>query len=53
MPEAVCELVSPLKPFESMAMGHAVVGSDVAALKEIIKPGKNGILFNKGNSKSL
>ena len=30
-PDIVCEFISPLKPFESMAMGQVVVGSDVAA----------------------
>ncbi|QNN82250.1 glycosyltransferase family 4 protein [Brachybacterium sp. Z12] len=28
----------PLKPFEAMAMGKAVVASDVAALAEIVTP---------------
>ncbi|MBK0330729.1 glycosyltransferase [Brachybacterium sp. MASK1Z-5] len=34
-PARVCELVTPLKPFEAFSTGRAVVLSDVAALKEI------------------
>ncbi|MFC7375403.1 glycosyltransferase [Brachybacterium sp. GCM10030268] len=53
LPLPVCEMVSPLKPFEAMAMGKAVVASDVAALKEIIMPGVNGHLHEKGEAESL
>ncbi|MEK9651584.1 MAG: glycosyltransferase family 4 protein, partial [Poseidonia sp.] len=52
-PDIVCEFISPLKPFESMAMGQVVVASDVAALKEIVADGEHGRLFKKGNSQSL
>ena len=53
LPLPVCEMVSPLKPFEAMAMGKAVVASDVAALKEIITVGLNGYLHEKGNTESF
>lgn len=53
LPLPVCEMVSPLKPFEAMAMGKAIVASDVAALAEIITPGENGFLHAKGDAKSL
>ncbi|APX33080.1 hypothetical protein BH708_10560 [Brachybacterium sp. P6-10-X1] len=53
LPLPVCEMVSPLKPFEAMAMGKAVVSSDVAALKEIVTPGVNGYLHEKGSAESL
>ncbi|GAA1489403.1 glycosyltransferase [Brachybacterium sacelli] len=53
LPLPVCEMVSPLKPFEAMAMGKAVVASDVAALQEIVTPGVNGYLHRKGSSESL
>jgi len=49
----VCEMVSPLKPFEAMAMGKRVICSNVAALEEIIEEGVNGELFEKGNVASL
>ena len=52
-PDIVCEFISPLKPFESMAMGQVVVGSNVAALREIIVDGEHGRLFNKGDSHNL
>lgn len=53
LPLPVCELISPIKPFESMAMAKAVVVSDVAALAEIIADGKTGRLFRKGDSEDL
>lgn len=53
LPLEVCELVSPLKPFEAMAMGKAVLCSDVAAMAEFIDPGVNGLLFRKGDLDSL
>ena len=52
-PDIVCEFISPLKPFESMAMGQVAVASNVAALSEIIKDFENGRLFKKGDSYSL
>ena len=53
LPLKVCELVSPLKPFEAMAMGIPVIASDVAAMEEFITPNENGILFRKGDCDSL
>lgn len=51
--QLVCQLVSPLKPFEAMAMGKAVVSSDVAALRESIEPGVNGLLHKADDVDSL
>lgn len=53
LPLPVCEMVSPLKPFEAMAMGKVVVASDVAALAEIVDDGTTGLLFRKGDTASL
>ncbi len=53
LPLRVCELISPIKPFESMAMAKAVVASDVAALQEIITDGTTGRLFRKGDANDL
>ncbi|RRR18461.1 hypothetical protein DS079_09655 [Brachybacterium paraconglomeratum] len=53
LPLPVCEMVSPLKPFEAMAMGKAVIASDVAALAEIVTPEMNGLLHEKGSAESL
>lgn len=52
-PLPVCELISPIKPFEAMAMEKAVVASDVAALSEIVEDGVTGRLFAKGNADDL
>jgi glycosyltransferase involved in cell wall biosynthesis len=39
------ELVTPLKPLESMAMGKAILASDVGGHKELIDDGRTGCLF--------
>lgn len=52
-PLPVTEAVSPLKPFEAMAMEKCVIASDVAALDEIIQQGENGMKFQKGNIDSF
>ncbi len=52
-PIALCEMVSPLKPFEAMAMHKAVVASDVRALGEIVTDRVTGLLFRKGDVKDL
>ena len=49
----VCELVSPLKPFEAMAMGKAIVCSNVAALAEIVSDNETGLLHAKDNVNDL
>lgn len=52
-PFKVCELISPIKPFEAMAMRKTVVASDVAALAEIVEDGVTGRLFAKGDADDL
>ncbi len=52
-PWEVCELVSPLKPFEAMALQKAVIVSGTRALVEIVRDGYNGLVFEKGNEASL
>jgi PEP-CTERM/exosortase A-associated glycosyltransferase len=47
------DLTPPLKPLEAMAMGKAVVGSDVGALRELLGDGKAGLLFKAGDSHEL
>jgi PEP-CTERM/exosortase A-associated glycosyltransferase len=39
------ELVTPLKPLEAMAMGQAVLGSDVGGIAELVKHNVTGLLF--------
>lgn len=53
LPLPVTEIVSPLKPFEAMAMQKAVIVSSVAALAEIVTDGTTGLIFTKGSSDSL
>ena len=52
-PWPVCEMVSPMKPLEALAMEKAVVASDVRALAGMIQDGHTGLLFRKGNVASL
>ena len=44
----VCEVVSPLKPFEAMAMGRAIVVSSVKPLKEFVQTPTDGLGVPKG-----
>ncbi|TDE15924.1 glycosyltransferase [Jiangella asiatica] len=53
LPLPVCELISPIKPFESMAMAKAIVVSDVAALTEFVDDGVTGRVFRKGDPDDL
>lgn len=52
-PWEVCEMVSPLKPFEAMAMEKAVVVSSTRALREIVEHDRTGLVFEKGSATSL
>jgi PEP-CTERM/exosortase A-associated glycosyltransferase len=38
-------LTTPLKPLEAMALGKAVLASDLPALRELVRPGETGLLF--------
>ncbi|WP_165842338.1 glycosyltransferase family 4 protein [Paenibacillus xerothermodurans] len=49
----VCELVTPLKPYEAMAMAKIVLVSDIPALREIIIDKQTGIVFEAENVQSL
>ena len=49
----VTRLVTPLKPFEAMRSGRAVVMSDLPALAEIIEDGKTGLLYPAGDAQKL
>ena len=46
-------MVSPLKPFEAMAMEKAVLSSDVSALTEIITDQVTGLIFKKDSPDDL
>lgn len=47
------ELVTPLKPLEAMAMGKALLASDVGGHKELIRHGETGLLFKAGDQAAL
>jgi glycosyltransferase involved in cell wall biosynthesis len=52
-PWPVCEMVSPMKPLEALAMEKAVLVSNVRALAEMIRDGDTGLQFQKGDVNSL
>lgn len=47
------DYVTPMKPFEAMAMGRPVIISDRPALREVVEPGIRGDIFRAGNSNEL
>jgi len=44
---------SPMKLFEYMAMGRAVVAPDRPAIREVIRHGENGVLFRADDPEAL
>ena len=52
-PHRVCQLVTPLKPFEAFASGRTVVFSDVEALMEIAEDSGAAVTFEAGNAQAL
>lgn len=46
-------LTTPLKPLEAMALGKAVLASDLPPFRELIAPGTTGMLFRAGNRADL
>lgn len=53
IPAKVCQCIPPLKPLEAMAMGKAVLVSNVAPLIEIVRDGETGLVFESGNLPDL
>ncbi|MFF2604846.1 glycosyltransferase family 4 protein [Arthrobacter koreensis] len=53
VPERAATYVTPLKPFEAMAMGKPVIVSDLPALNEIVDAPHRGETFPSGNPKAL
>jgi len=52
-PWPVCEMVSPMKPLEALAMKKAVIVSSVSALQAMISDEETGLVFEKGNVNAL
>ncbi|MFK5634332.1 MULTISPECIES: glycosyltransferase family 4 protein [unclassified Ornithinimicrobium] len=51
--ERAARLVTPLKPYEAMALGVPLVVSDLPALQEITGDGERGETFLTGDARSL
>jgi glycosyltransferase involved in cell wall biosynthesis len=49
----VARLVTPLKPYEAMALERAVVVSDLPALREMVIPGQTGMVFRAEDAADL
>ncbi|PET44977.1 hypothetical protein CN514_21300 [Bacillus sp. AFS001701] len=49
----VCQLVTPLKPFEVMAMEKLALVSDIPALREMVIEGETGLVFKSEDVSSL
>jgi len=47
------QLVTPLKPLESMALGKPIIASDVGGHRELIEDGVTGVLFESENIELL
>ncbi len=52
-PMRLTELVTPLKPLEAMAMGKAIVASDIGGHRELVQHLGNGLLFKGGSVRAL
>ncbi len=51
--ERAASLVTPLKPFEAMALGRPIVISDLPALREIAAPEERGLVFPPDDAVAL
>ena len=51
--DRVSQLVTPLKPYEAMAMGRCVVASNVAAIRQVVRDGITGRLAEPENPVDL
>ncbi len=49
----VTDLVPPLKPYEAMCIGKALIVSDVNALREIVDDGKTGLIYTADDPDDL
>jgi glycosyltransferase involved in cell wall biosynthesis len=45
--------VTPLKPYEALAMARPLVVADLPALTEIAAPDERGLVFRTGNAEAL
>lgn len=47
------DLISPLKPLEAMAMARCIIGSDVGGIRELIRDGETGLVFEAQSQTAL
>ena len=50
---ALTDLISPLKPLESMAMARCIIGSDAGGIRELIRDGETGLVFEAQSQSAL
>jgi glycosyltransferase involved in cell wall biosynthesis len=53
VPDYAADWVTPLKPFEAMALGRPLVVTDLPALREVVGDGERGRIARPGDSASL
>jgi glycosyltransferase involved in cell wall biosynthesis len=53
LPDRASRFVTPLKPYEAMAMGIPLVVSDLPALTDIAAPDERGLAFRTGDAAAL
>jgi glycosyltransferase involved in cell wall biosynthesis len=54
LPTAIStRFTSPLKLFEYMAVGRAIIASDLPAIREVVQDGVNGLLVHAGDAAAL
>jgi glycosyltransferase involved in cell wall biosynthesis len=51
--ERAARLVTPLKPFEAMAMGRPLIVADLPALTEVAPHGERALAFRPGDAEAL
>ena len=51
--ERAARMVTPLKPYEALAMARPVVVADLPALREIVKPEERGLAYPPGDVAGL
>ncbi len=51
--ERASKYVTPLKPYEAMAMRRPVIASDLPALREILAPPARGLVYEAGDAEAL
>lgn len=51
--DEVCQIISPLKPLEALAMEKCVLVSDVGSMRDLVEDGVTGLRFESENVEAL